>query len=605
MAKKSLNIMPIEKSGEVPTVKPVAYYAAMRNQHWDKVASGMLEVFTFFETNHFVAYGPDDLRRLDTLVSTFFACIVDPKFKPHHRLQTALVACNHIFGNLVATTGYKNTDGVLHHVLKQRDNLHKVLFLFNQRSTVPIDRSAFFEVNPGLASLWYTAYTLGTSNPSELQFKNLYDHMAAMDDRWEPPHPKVSCMYFTTTYLAGPLDRMVKGKMNLACKKRLTINCKHTPVVRDRKQIAIASAKWHRNHAVYKSAGTLVEALAEKYDLSLVHLGERVPDNLVTKGFKQVINAKFDNHTLKLPAELMQNSFDAIYYPDIGMNDESLWMSNSRICPIQAMGYGHPATSGDNSEIDYFIGGDCEKDVAHCYGEKMVLIPGLAQEPVWPMYERKNNWKDEGPVKINLVWGPDKYNWKMLSVLAEVSKRASEVEHEWHMFPSPGINRYGGFVPFSNSVKELLPNSVIYADLEYFPYMEASEKGDFAVNSFPFGGYNTIVEAMYLGLPVVTLEGDRYYNRAASYLLRKIGMGELSHTNVEEFIKCCVNMIVNKESRLDYRRRLAEYPLKEVLFDDPSGPKNFLKAFDYIFEHHPMPKDDVPILIGAENDEAD
>ena len=53
MAKKSLNIMPIEKSGEVPTVKPVAYYAAMRNQHWDKVASGMLEVFTFFEYDAF------------------------------------------------------------------------------------------------------------------------------------------------------------------------------------------------------------------------------------------------------------------------------------------------------------------------------------------------------------------------------------------------------------------------------------------------------------------------------------------------------------------------------------------------------------------------
>jgi len=604
MAKKSLNVIPPTKSGQVPTVKPQAYYEAMRHGQYDKVARGMLEAITFFEVNHFVAYGTEDMRRLDTLVATFFAVIVDPKFKPSAQLSIGLIACNHIFGNLVATTGYKNTDGALYHVLKQPENLNRVLFLFNQRNTVPMDRKTFFEVAPGLASLWYTAYTLGTSNPSEIQFKNLYEHMAAMDERWEPPHPKVSCMYFTTTYLAGPLDRKVKGMMNVACKKKAVVNCMHSPVEQERKQIAIISSKWHRNHAVYKSAGPLVEALLEKYDLTLVHLGDRVPENLVTKGFKQVLNAKFEDHLLKLPPELMKNSFDAIYYPDIGMNDESLWMSNSRICPIQAMGYGHPATSGDNSEIDYFIGGDCEKDVAHLYGEKMILIPGLAQEPVWPQYDRKNNWEDREPLQINLVWGPDKYNWKMLQVLAQVSARAKDVPHEWHMFPSPGINRYGGFVPFRNSIAESLPNAVIHADLEYFPYMETSERGDFAVNSFPFGGYNTVIEALYLGLPVVTLEGDRYYNQAASYLLRKIGMGELSHTNVEDFINCCVKMIVDKESRLDYRRRLADFPLKEVLFDDPTGPQNFLKAFDYIFEHHPMPKDDVPILIGEENDEA-
>ena len=385
--------------------------------------------------------------------------------------------------------------------------------------------------------------------------------------------------------------------MNTACKKKMQIKVISEP---NPKKIAIITAKWHRNHAVYKSAATLVNQLRAKFDLTLVHLGPSTPKNLVTEGFEAILNAKFVDHELKLPKELLNNHFAAIYYPDIGMNDESMWMSNCRIAPVQAMGYGHPATSGNDSEIDYFIGGDCEAGVGHCYGEQMILIPGLAQAPVWPQYERKNNWEPNEELQINCVWGPDKYNYPMLSILAEISKRANR-PHKWNMFPSPGIHRYAGFIPFRNSVSEILPNSFIHCDKEYYEYMEASEKGDFSVNSYPFGGFNTVIESLYLGLPVVTIEGDRYYNRAASYLLRDIDMPELSHTVAEKFIDKCVQLIDDADALIHYRDELAGLDLKTLLFKEDEK-KHFLQAFEYIFANHPIEKTDNPILIGVQND---
>ena len=594
MAKKALNIMPVKGASEVPVAKVRRYYEALAKGEGDKVAIAMHEYLSFFETLHFTSYSQDDLHRLDTFVSVVIAAMADPAFILKGPLAVNLIATNHLLCNLVATSAYGTTDGILKQVLRQQDNLLKVLFLYNQRCETVIDVKSFFDVEPQVASLWYTTYSLGTSNPSEIQLKNLQRHAEGMDERFVAPHRKLSCMYFTNTYLAPLEDRRFKGIINQACKKRFVFDIKSNP---NPKKIAIVSAKWHRNHAVYKSAAPLVNQLRDEYDLTLVHLGENVPKNLVTEGFEKVINAKFNESNLKLPPEIMENQFAAIYYPDIGMNDEGLWMSNCRIAPIQVMGYGHPATSGDHSEIDYFIGGDCEKGVGHCYGEQMILIPGLAQAPMWPQYERKNNWEQQDELQINCVWGPDKYNYNMLSVLREISRRAW-TPHKWNFFPSPGIHRYAGFVPFLHSVLKILPNSFVHADKEYYPYMEAAEKGDFSLNSFPFGGYNTVVESLFLGLPIVTLEGDRYYNRAASYLLRSIGMGALSHTEPEDFIKCCVNMIDNENDRLDYRAQLEAMDLKTELFRDDKD-KHFLQAFKYIFANHPIEKTDNPILIGA------
>ena len=594
MAKKALNIMPVKDSGQLPTIKVNAYLHALLNGNFKLVTDSIHQLLQFFEATHFTAYGAADRSRLDDCISTILTIITNPNFKLEDREALNLVATNHLFCNLVASSSYLTTDAALQHVLRQPDNYMKVLFLYNQRCETVIDVKTLFDVDPGPASLWYTTYSLGTSNPSEIQMRNLLRHAEQMDERWVTPHQKVSCQYFTTTYLAPNEDRRVKGIINAACKKKFEWDIKNTP---NPKSIAIVTAKWHRNHAVYKSAAPLVNQLREKFDLTLVHLGNHVPTNLVTDGFVKCCNAKFDGAKLALPPEVLNNNFCAIYYPDIGMNDESMWMSNCRIAPVQAMGYGHPATSGDHSEIDYFIGGDCEKDVADRYGEKMILIPGLAQAPVWPQAERKFNWVPNDEIQINCVWGPDKYNYTMLSVLAEISRQAGRA-HKWNFFPSPGIHRYAGFIPFKDTIDEILPNSFIHCDKQYYPYMEVAELGDFSVNSFPFGGYNTVIESLYLGLPIVTLEGDRYYNRACSYLLREIGMGELSSTDISTFINNCVDLIDNQERRMGYRDDLDKMDLRGILFkEDPD--KHFLKAFEHIFANHPIPKDDEPILIGA------
>jgi len=589
---KMLNLMPGKPSEGLPICKKRRYFQHLLSDNHDKVITAIGDYLCFFERHNYSDIGPDDCMALDDFVSTVFTILTDQNFKVSERGALMCASTGHLFSNLVATSSYKTTDAALLHVLRQKNNFAKLLFLYNARCSCDIPVAKLFDVNPSLASIWYTTFVLGASNPTAIIQRNLLRHLEAMDERWVPPNHKVSVLYFTTTYFAPHEDQRVKGIMNRACKEKIKLRVKNVDT--DPKHIAIITAKWHRNHAVYKSASPLVDQLREKYKLSLIHLGDHRPPNLVTEGFDKVYDVMFKGTNIVLPPEVQSNDFQALYYPDIGMNDENLWMSNARVAPIQVMGYGHPATSGEDSEIDYFIGGTCEREVYDRYSEQMVLIPGLAQHPAWPQYERKNNWEPGEVVNINCIWGPDKYNYTMLAGLQKISSRC-KTPHVWHFFPSPGINRYAALLPFKRDILQILPNSIVHSDKEYYEYMEAAEKHDMAVNSYPFGGYNTVIESLYLGTPIATLEGDRYYNRAASYLLREIGMDALSSTDPEHFLNIVVRMIEDADHRQALRDKLATINLREKLFYDPGT--YFLQAFDYIIENHPI-KSDGPIFIG-------
>jgi predicted O-linked N-acetylglucosamine transferase (SPINDLY family) len=133
---------------------------------------------------------------------------------------------------------------------------------------------------------------------------------------------------------------------------------------------------------------------------------------------------------------------------------------------------------------------------------------------------------------------------------------------------------------------QTVPNFVMHSQQEYYDYMENAEQHDFSLNSFPFGGYNTIVESLYLGLPVVTLEGDRFYNRAAAHLLRQIGMPELIANTPQEFVNISTELVLNKTKLAEYRQALADMDLKAKLFTLEGD--YFKQAIDYMIAKHPF-----------------
>jgi predicted O-linked N-acetylglucosamine transferase (SPINDLY family) len=143
---------------------------------------------------------------------------------------------------------------------------------------------------------------------------------------------------------------------------------------------------------------------------------------------------------------------------------------------------------------------------------------------------------------------------------------------------------------------------VVHADKEYFAYMEAMEKADFALNSYPFGGYNTVVESLYLRKPVVTLEGNMFYNKCASCLLEKVGLGKLITHSWGDFVETTIKLINNTRLVKQYQDHLSGIDLKAVLFDTDEHAL-FEEAIEYLIDNDEKLRTEnsrKPILIGVE-----
>jgi hypothetical protein len=77
-------------------------------------------------------------------------------------------------------------------------------------------------------------------------------------------------------------------------------------------------------------------------------------------------------------------------------------------------------------------------------------------------------------------------------------------------------------------------------------YLTELGQGDFAIEGYHFGGCNTVLDSIMLGVPIVAIEGDRWYNRVGSALLRKLGLADtLVTSSIDVFEKRLVSLITS------------------------------------------------------------
>ncbi len=599
-------IFPTDPSKQLPQINASKLYQLFLQGKYDKVCEAIIRVLDFFEIHNYQDLDSEAVSNINNFVSAVFALMSNPVFKiPTDKYGIILVSKAHIFANLVRSSAYRTTDSLLAHILCHPGNFVKLLFLYTARNSIHIPVKQLFDTNVRYASMWYFTYilpTIGRITPSA--HTNLQRHIRDMDDRYTLSDHRLTPLYFASTYLNDEdgADKRVKEILNREAQK-ITARIKVTNTPR-RDSIALVTAKWFENSAVYKSSAPLIERLRERYKLTLIHVGDKRPKTLITGMFDKVHYLQFDKQGVLKTDPIEGNDFQLAYFSDIGMNDESVWLSNFRWAPIQVTSYGHPVSTF-GGKIDYFIAGsdsEVHEDLRANYSERVVLIPGIGAHPTWPNYKATFPEKRSKKMIVNCVWGPDKYTWPMMQFLQNI---AEESHHpvEFQFFCSKGVHRYQGFLPFKAEVKALLTDMArVHADKEYFEYMEEAEYADFALNSWPFGGYNTVVEALYLHKPVVTLEGKKFYNKAGACLLRKVGFGDLVAQTMDQFTELTLRMLNDPDFLREKQEHLRDINLQEILFATDE-PAYFEKAIEYLIDNHNQLQSEgsrSPIIIGRD-----
>ena len=96
-------------------------------------------------------------------------------------------------------------------------------------------------------------------------------------------------------------------------------------------------------------------------------------------------------------------------------------------------------------------------------------------------------------------------------------------------------------------------------------YLHKYNETDIALDTFPYPGGGTTCDALYMGVPVITLVGDRHNSRFGYSLLHNIGLDELCAFSEEEYIQKAVELANDwdrlGEYHLTIRRKMETSPV--------------------------------------------
>ena len=266
---------------------------------------------------------------------------------------------------------------------------------------------------------------------------------------------------------------------------------------------------------------------------------------------------------------IVQDKIDLLV--DLSMHTPSnrLLLFARKPAPVQFTGFAYPSTSGLMT-IDWRMSDkaiDSDNETADCYSEQTVRLPDslfcfqppAAAPPVGPLPATSNGF---------LTFGcPNDFAKVSSHTVALWAKVLKQVDRSHLLLRAPaGSSRDRTMSRFQEQGVE--PTRIEFVDETGNDGLSAYNRIDLCLDAFPWNGCTSTFDALWMGVPVMTLSGQTGVSRIGTSILTNLELAQFVANSDERFVAMAVEAARDlsklAELRAVLRQRVTSSPLGDA-----------------------------------------
>jgi predicted O-linked N-acetylglucosamine transferase (SPINDLY family) len=274
-----------------------------------------------------------------------------------------------------------------------------------------------------------------------------------------------------------------------------------------------------------------------------------------------------------------------------GLTKESrLGIFSYKAAPIQVSYLGYPGTLGA-SYVEYLIADQTliAKANQQYYTEKIVYLPNSYQ-----VNDRRKvispkilNKKDFGLPQDSFVFCCFNNNFKITPPVFDGWVRILKAVDKSVLWLMEDNKEAAKNLRKEAQLRGLDPDRLIFAKRINLPeHLGRQRLADLFLDTMPYNAHTTASDALWAGLPVLTLMGESLASRVAASLLNAIEVPELITTTQSDYEVLAIELATNPLKLMLLKNKLEKNRLTAPLFDTTRFTKNIEVAYKMMYERY-------------------
>lgn len=340
-------------------------------------------------------------------------------------------------------------------------------------------------------------------------------------------------------------------------------------------RVGIVSAHLHAHsvwHAIVR--GWIEHLDSARFELHLFHTGQ-VRDAETEWADKRVERLHQGLGDFGAWARAVAESHpDVLLYPEIGMDTTTVRLASLRLARVQLAAWGHPLTTGLPT-IDGYLSAEAFEppDAKEHYSETLYPLPGLgcAYRPyrTRPQAQDLSPWGITASDRLLLAPGLSfKYGPAEDALWVEIARRCAPCK----------LVFFSGDGSHSARLRQRLRDPFTAAGLDFdatvrfVPWQSQAaffgllQRAEVFLDTVGFSGFNTAIQAVECGTPIVAWEGRFLRGRFASGILRALALDQWVAATHADYADKVARLCGDAALRAQVRVQIAER--RQALYED-------------------------------------